>query len=94
MIRKHLYLKCVGFVTTSNEGYYGLSLKQEDEYQHKKTSTTGKKVKKICTNSNQVLNTWETILKAANDEKMSAATMSRNVKNKTMFDGYYYSINI
>lgn len=81
-------------VTTSNEGYYGLSLKQDDEYQHKKTSSTGKKVNKICTTSNQVINTWETILKAAIDEKMSAATMSRNIKNHTMFDGYYYSINI
>ena len=78
-------------VTTSNEGYYGLSLKQDDEYQHKKTSTNGKEVKKICTKSNQVINTWETILKAATDEKMSAATMSRNVKNKKIFEGYYYS---
>lgn len=81
-------------VSTSNEGYYGLSLKQDDEYQHKKTSSTGKKVNKICTKYNQVINTWETILKAATDEKMSAATMSRNVKNRTMFEGYYYSINI
>jgi hypothetical protein len=80
-------------VTTSNEGYYGLSLKQDDEYQHKKTSSTGKKVKKICTKSNQVINTWETILKAATDENMSAATMSRNVKNKKIFEGYYYSNN-
>ena len=77
-------------VSTSNEGYYGLSLKQDDEYQHKKTSTNGKEVKKICTKSNQVINTWETILKAATDEKMSAATMSRNVKNKKIFEGYYY----
>ena len=81
-------------VTTSNEGYYGLSLTRDDEYQHKKTSSTGKKVNKICTLSNQVINNWETILKAATDEKMSAATMSRNVKNRTMFDGYYYSINV
>jgi len=80
-------------VTTSNEGYYGLSLKQDDEYQHKKTSSTGKMVKKICTKSNQVINTWETILKAATDENMSAATMSRNVKNKKIFEGYYYSNN-
>jgi hypothetical protein len=80
-------------VSTSNEGYYGLSLKQDDEYQHKKTSTNGKEVKKICAKSNQVINTWETILKAAIDEKMSAATMSRSVKNKKIFDGYYYSNN-
>ena len=75
---------------SSNEGYYGLSLLQDDEYQHKKTSSTGKKVQKVCTKTNNVLNTWETILKAATDEKMSAATMSRNVKNKVMFDEYYY----
>jgi hypothetical protein len=76
--------------TSSNEGYYGLSLLQDDEYQHKKTSSTGKKVQKVCAKTSNVLNTWETILKAATDEKMSAATMSRNVKNKIMFDGYYY----
>lgn len=80
--------------TTSNEGYYGLSLKQDDEYQHKTTSSTGKKVQKICTTSNQILNTWETILKAATDEKMCAATMSRNVKSETKFDGYYYSVKV
>jgi hypothetical protein len=80
-------------VSTSNEGYYGLSLKEDDVYQHKKTSTNGKKVNKICTKSNQILNTWETIAKAANYEKVSAATMSRSVKNKTMYEGYYYSNN-
>jgi hypothetical protein len=33
-------------------------------------------------------------LKAATDEKMSAATMSRYVKNKTMFDEYFYSSDL
>ena len=78
-------------VTTSNEGYYGLSLRQDDEFQHKTTSSTGKKIQKVCIKTNIVLNTWDTIIKAATDEKMSAATMSRNVKNKTMFDEYFYS---
>jgi hypothetical protein len=40
------------------------------------------------------LNTWDTIIKAATDEKMSAATMSRYVKNKTMFDEYFYSSDL
>ena len=77
--------------TTSNEGYYGLSLRQDDEYQHKTTSSTGKKIQKVCVKTNQVLNTWDTILKAAIDENMSPATMSRNVKNKKMFGEFYYS---
>ena len=76
---------------SSNEGYYGLSLRQDDEYQHKTTSTTGKKIQKVCIKTNQVLNTWDTIIKAATDENMSPVKMSQSVKNKRIFDGYFYS---
>ena len=75
----------------SNEGYYGISLKI-NEYKHKTTSSTGKKVEKIEINTGQVLCIWDTISKAAEDENMSAAKMSRNIKNKVMFSDYYYKI--
>jgi hypothetical protein len=74
----------------NNEGYYGLSLKQND-YVPKYTSSTGKKVNKREVDSNQLLGTWESIAKAAELEGISAAKMSRCVKNKTIINDYYYS---
>jgi hypothetical protein len=74
----------------SNEGYYGIQLKN-DEPRYKTTSSTGKKVEKVDNKTEIVLRTWETIAKAAEDEKISAAKMSRSIKNKTIFnDDYYY----
>jgi len=77
--------------TATNEGYYGLSLKEEDEFQHKTTSSTGKRVNKMCLKTNQVLNTWDTILKAATSENMCAAKMSRSIKNKTVYNDCFYA---
>jgi hypothetical protein len=92
--------------TTANEGYYGLSLK-ENYYSLNQSavlaqganpiigvqlSTTGKKVEKRLVNSNQVLKTWNTIAKAATDEGFSTAKMSRSVKDKTVFKDYYYCV--
>jgi phage anti-repressor protein len=73
----------------SNEGYYGISLKV-DEYKHKNTSSTGKKVEKIELSTGVVLGSWETIAKAAESELISAAKMSRSIKNKIGFNDYYY----
>ena len=73
----------------SNEGYYGLLLKC-DEYKHKITSSTGKKVNKVEVSTGHILGTWDTIAKAAEYEKMSATKMSNSVKNKTVFKDYYY----
>jgi len=75
----------------SNEGYYGISLKV-DEYKHKTTSSTGKKVEKIEKNTGEILGTWETIAKAAEAENISAAKMSRSVKNKIIYNNDYYYI--
>jgi hypothetical protein len=75
----------------SNEGYYGISLKI-DEYKHKTTSSTGKKVEKIEVNTGLILGTWETIAKAAEAENISAAKMSRSLKNKIIYNNDYYYI--
>lgn len=76
----------------NNEGYYGLSLKQSD-LKPKLISSTGKQVFKREKGTNQLLATWETILKASEAENMSAAKMSRCVKHNTVINDYYYSVN-
>ena len=92
--------------TTSNEGYYGLCLRQnytelkQSVIQEQganpiigvQLSTTGKKVEKRLVGSNQVLKTWNTIAKASESEGFSTAKMSRSVKDKTVFNDYYYCV--
>ena len=75
----------------NNEGYYGLSIKQ-NESKPKLISSTGKKVYKREVKTNILLSTWDTIAKAAELEGISAAKMSRCVKNKIIIDDYYYSV--
>ena len=75
----------------SNEGYYGLSLKQ-NEYKPKLISSTGKKVYKREKDTNNLLATWDTIAKAAEAENLSTAKMSRCVKNNNIIEDYYYSV--
>ena len=76
---------------TSNEGYYGLSLREDDEYEYKVTSSTGKKVDKVCLKTNQLLNSWTTIAKAAMSENITPAKMSRSIKNKIVYNDYFYT---
>ena len=75
----------------SNEGYYGISLKQQ-EYKPKLISSTGKKVYKREKDTDHVLATWDTIAKAAEIENISASKMSRYIKNKNIINDYYYSV--
>ncbi len=72
----------------SNEGYYGIMLKQ-DEYKYKKTSSTGKQVQKRDINNNVIICKWETIIKASQYENMSASKMSRSIKNNIIFNNEY-----
>ena len=95
----------VWYENTSNEGYYGISLR-DDYYTMTQNviqgqpnpvisvqiSTTGKKVEKRLVVSNQLLKTWDTIAKAAAAEGFSTAKMSRSVKDKTKFQDYYYCV--
>lgn len=74
----------------SNEGYYGLSLIQ-NEYKPKLISSTGKKIYKREKETNQLLSNWDSIAKAAEAEGISAAKMSRCVKNKIIINDYYYT---
>ena len=74
----------------NNEGYYGLSIKQND-YKPKIISSTGKKVYKREVKTNILLASWDTIAKAAELEGISTAKMSRCVKNKNIINDYYYA---
>ena len=74
----------------NGQGYYGISLKSENIDNYKKTSSTGKKVEKRQLNTDILLGTWETIAKAAIDEKISSAKLSRIIKNKTTLNDYYF----
>ena len=76
----------------SNEGYYGISLKQPYVQKQKITSSTGKKVYKREKETNELLSSWDTIAKAAEIEGVCAAKMSRYIKNKTIVNDYYYSV--
>jgi len=76
----------------SNEGYYGLSLKSDDEYTRKVTSSTGKKVEKRIISTQLVVDTWSTIAKAALDENICASKMSRMIKNKVESGEFYYIV--
>ena len=76
---------------TSNEGYYGIMLKSEGVCKSKTISSTGKRVEKREMKTKSLLGTWDTIAKAAESENISAAKMSRSIKNNVVFnDDYYY----
>ena len=76
----------------TQEGYYGLALKTDVPTVRKTGSSTGKRVEKLDLGTNAVLNTWDTIAKAALHEKVSAAKMSRSIKNRVEYEGYFYRI--
>lgn len=82
----------------SNEGYYGISLNNSNQLQNadskNKFSTTGKKVeKREVAEPHNILGRWDTIAMAAQMENVSAAKMSRSIKNKCVFDDYYYCLS-
>ena len=74
--------------TMSNDGYYGISLKSEDEKHYKNTSNNGKKVEKRDSHTDTVLETYETIAKAKEETKLS--TMTYAIKTKRIINDEYY----
>jgi len=74
--------------TMSNDGYYGISLKSEDEKHYKNTSNNGKKVEKRDFHTDTVLETYETIAKAKEETKLS--TMTYAIKTKRIINDEYY----
>jgi hypothetical protein len=76
----------------SYEGYYGIALKSESENIRIGKSTTNKRVNKIDKVSGSIINSWDSIVKAATHENISASKMSRSCKNKIIYDDSYYYI--
>ena len=77
----------------SNEGYYGLSLRPDYyETKMKLNASRGKIINKKDAKTHELLSTWESIIKASLNENISAAKMSRCVKNKTVIKDYYYCV--
>jgi len=68
----------------SNEGYYGVILKT-NEYNHKKTSSTGKKVEKRELKTNNLICKWETI-------KCFMLLYLRSIKRRTSKNSAYRKI--
>ena len=72
-------------------GYYGLSLiRDENDDSLPKTSSTAKKVYKKNAITHEIIKTWVSIAKAAEEEKCCTAKMSRFVKSNKIIDDYYY----
>jgi hypothetical protein len=80
----NLYAETVWANGSAGQGFYGLALAKNIK-NARVTSSTGKKVEKKCAKSHNTLVTFETIAKAAQMEEMSAAKMSRSIKNKVVF---------
>ncbi len=79
--------------TGNGSGYYGIMLNQDIPYKTSMTSSTSKTVEKINVATNEIMNTWTTIAKAAAAENISAARMSRICKNKDVInDAYYFRV--
>jgi hypothetical protein len=75
----------------SNEGYYGLILKSDE---NKKPTSVSKKINKIEISTGKIIESWDSFANAAECENISTSKMSRSVKNKTVFnDNYYYAAN-
>ena len=75
----------------SNEGYYGISLK-DGSYKPNYSGSTGKEVEKVEKATGIVLQTWNTIAKAALSEDISSAKMSRSIKSGIVFNDYFYRV--
>jgi hypothetical protein len=78
----------------SNEGYYGVELREQIYKPNYTGSSTGKEVEKVVKESGHVLQSWATIAKAAVSEKMCAAKMSRSIKSGVMFNDYFYRVKV
>ena len=65
-------------------------IRDENDDLTTKTSSTAKKVYKKNAITHEIIKTWESIAKAAEEEKCCAAKMSRFVKFNKIIGDYYY----
>ena len=93
------FLKKCNYVLPSNVyvnkqnglGYYGIFIKSEEKIIEKKPQN-GKIIEKRNATTNEIIDIYDTIAKAADSEKIPPSTMSRYIKNKQILNNYYFSI--
>jgi hypothetical protein len=91
---KRIYKSNVWTHYGNGRGFYGICLKKDKMYHNSITSSTAKNVEKVNIITDNIINTWITIKKAADDENISAAKMSRLCKsNEVINDEYYYRVS-
>jgi len=75
----------------TSTGYYGLSLiRDENDDSPPKTSSTAKKVYKKNAETHEIIKTWNSIARAAEEENCCTAKMSRLVKLQQIISNFYY----
>jgi hypothetical protein len=75
----------------TSTGYYGLSLlRDENDDSPPKTSSTAKKVYKKNAETHEIIKTWNSIARAAEEENCCTAKMSRLVKLQQIVSNFYY----
>jgi hypothetical protein len=83
----HLLFETVWTQQGNGQGFYGVALKRDERIS--RMSSTALKIEKRDLQNN-VLSKYASIAKAAEEEGMSVAKMSRCIKNRVVFDDYYY----
>ena len=75
----------------TSTGYYGLSLlRDENDDSPPKTSSTAKKVYKKNAETHEIIKTWDSIARAAEEENCCTAKMSRLIKLQQIVSNFYY----
>lgn len=74
----------------NGSGYYGFSLKKDIPYVKMMRGATAKTVEKVDIVSNEVVDSWSTIARAAQFENIPSAKLSRMCKNKQVVNDIYY----
>jgi prophage antirepressor-like protein len=71
-------------------GYYGLSLKNQKDIGKRVNKGNRKIVEQLHPNTNEVLNTFDSITHCANETKSGIASISLAIKNKVIFKKFKY----
>ena len=77
----------------SNTGYYGLSLRKEEEsgaVGQKLTSSTAKKVEKVDSTTGEVVGRWDSVAQTAAFHGVCTAKISRYIKNGIIVSNHYF----
>ena len=77
----------------SNTGYYGLSLRKEEEsgaVGQKLTSSTAKKVEKVDSTTGEVVGRWDSVAQTAAFHGVCTAKISRYIKNGIIVSNHFF----